>query len=175
MPACRSWLSKDQTATTGIDGASMHIGYHDGGTAGSGLTDWGSVVFNEQGTDNGGASLCGGTASSTVSCGLRVDYNNIAYAPNGIQVLAGTPMAMIPSSGDSSGHPYFYAKSSSSLAFKTSAGGTANISAGSFTEALTTPASSSAACTTGQFTDDANYHYVCVATNTWKRVALSSF
>jgi hypothetical protein len=32
-----------------------------------------------------------------------------------------------------------------------------------------------AAESTGQYTDDANYHYVCVATNTWKRVALSSF
>ena len=29
--------------------------------------------------------------------------------------------------------------------------------------------------TAGQFTDDANYHYVCVAANSWKRVALSSF
>jgi hypothetical protein len=46
---------------------------------------------------------------------------------------------------------------------------------GMYQETLTTPASSSAACTTGQFTDDANFHYVCVATNTWKRVALSSF
>jgi hypothetical protein len=44
-----------------------------------------------------------------------------------------------------------------------------------YQETLTTPASSSAPCTTGQFTDDTNYHYVCVATNTWKRVALSSF
>ena len=40
---------------------------------------------------------------------------------------------------------------------------------------ISTPASSSAACTAGQFTDDANYHYVCVATNTWKRAALSAF
>jgi hypothetical protein len=45
----------------------------------------------------------------------------------------------------------------------------------SYTETLTTPASSRAACTAGQFTDDANYHYVCTATNTWKRVALSTF
>jgi hypothetical protein len=44
-----------------------------------------------------------------------------------------------------------------------------------FQEVLYTPASSSAACTAGQFTDDANYHYVCTATNTWKRVALSTF
>jgi hypothetical protein len=44
-----------------------------------------------------------------------------------------------------------------------------------FHETLTTPASSSAACSAGDFTDDANYHYVCVAANTWKRVALSTF
>jgi len=50
-----------------------------------------------------------------------------------------------------------------------------SVSATSYQETLYTPASSSAACTAGQFADDANYHYVCVATNTWKRVALSSF
>ncbi|GBR54915.1 hypothetical protein AA106555_1859 [Neokomagataea thailandica NBRC 106555] len=50
-----------------------------------------------------------------------------------------------------------------------------NMTANSFIETLSTPASSSASCTAGQFTDDANYHYVCVAANTWKRVALSSF
>jgi hypothetical protein len=48
-------------------------------------------------------------------------------------------------------------------------------SAPGFAEVLTTPASSSAACTAGEFTDDANFHYVCVAANTWKRAALSSF
>ena len=41
--------------------------------------------------------------------------------------------------------------------------------------ALHTPASSSEACTPGQFADDTNFHYVCVSTNKWKRVALSSF
>jgi hypothetical protein len=44
-----------------------------------------------------------------------------------------------------------------------------------FHETLHTPATSSEACTAGQFTDDANFHYVCTATNTWKRVALSAF
>ena len=42
-------------------------------------------------------------------------------------------------------------------------------------ETLATPASSSAACSAGDFGDDANYHYVCTATNTWKRVALTTF
>lgn len=40
---------------------------------------------------------------------------------------------------------------------------------------LHTPASSSEACTAGDHADDASYHYVCTATNTWKRVALSAF
>ncbi len=44
-----------------------------------------------------------------------------------------------------------------------------------FQEVLYTPASSAASCAVGQFADDANFHYVCVAANTWKRVALSSF
>lgn len=49
------------------------------------------------------------------------------------------------------------------------------ISGTSYRETLKTPASSSAACVAGQFTDDTNYHYVCVATNTWKRAALAAF
>lgn len=50
-----------------------------------------------------------------------------------------------------------------------------NLPAGTFFETLTTPASSSAACTVGTFTDDTNFHYVCVATNTWKRVAITTW
>lgn len=44
-----------------------------------------------------------------------------------------------------------------------------------FIENLNTPSSSSASCTTGEFTDDTEYHYVCVSKNTWKRVALQSW
>jgi hypothetical protein len=50
-----------------------------------------------------------------------------------------------------------------------------NVKAAAYHETLTTPASSSSACNPGDFTDDANFHYVCTAPNTWKRVALSSF
>ena len=38
-----------------------------------------------------------------------------------------------------------------------------------------TPASSSSPCLTGDMSWDASYTYVCVATNTWKRAALSSW
>jgi hypothetical protein len=40
---------------------------------------------------------------------------------------------------------------------------------------LSTPSSSSAACTVGDRAADANYEYVCTAANTWKRAALSPF
>jgi hypothetical protein len=46
---------------------------------------------------------------------------------------------------------------------------------GSFHVNLATPSSSSAPCTAGQIGADANYIYVCVATNMWKRSALGSF
>jgi len=49
------------------------------------------------------------------------------------------------------------------------------ISAKTIKLSLSTPSSSSAACTAGEFKDDINYHYVCVANNKWKRVALSDF
>lgn len=38
-----------------------------------------------------------------------------------------------------------------------------------------TPASASASGTQGQIRWDANYIYVCVATNTWKRAALTTW
>jgi hypothetical protein len=38
-----------------------------------------------------------------------------------------------------------------------------------------TPASSSEACLKGEIAWDGSYLYICVATNTWKRTALSSF
>ena len=46
---------------------------------------------------------------------------------------------------------------------------------GSFHVNLATPSSSSAPCIAGQIGADANYIYVCVATNLWKRSALNSF
>ena len=51
----------------------------------------------------------------------------------------------------------------------------ATVHAGSYVETLRTPASSSAPCAAGEFTDDSKFHYVCVAANHWKRVALGDF
>lgn len=40
---------------------------------------------------------------------------------------------------------------------------------------ITPPATSSAACTAGQFSYNTTYYYICVAANTWMRLALQSF
>jgi hypothetical protein len=64
--------------------------------------------------------------------------------------------------------------------------GTSTPGAGTFSALVTTgdnvridtsqtPASSSASGTAGEIAWDSNYIYVCVATNSWKRVALSAF
>jgi hypothetical protein len=52
---------------------------------------------------------------------------------------------------------------------------TGTIGASRFLGTFYTPRNSSDICRAGQAWDDANYHYVCVATDTIKRAALSSF
>ncbi|MDI2091313.1 hypothetical protein [Commensalibacter oyaizuii] len=59
--------------------------------------------------------------------------------------------------------------------FDGSVGITDTLSAKKIRLQLSTPSSSSESCDVGEFKDDMNYHYVCVATNKWKRVALSDF
>lgn len=46
---------------------------------------------------------------------------------------------------------------------------------GQFRAGLRTPTSSHETCKVGAFSDDTNYHYVCVSDGKWKRVALSDF
>lgn len=42
------------------------------------------------------------------------------------------------------------------------------------TYVTTAPSTSSASCSTGQFSVDTNYYYFCIAANTWKRIAWGS-
>ncbi len=46
---------------------------------------------------------------------------------------------------------------------------------GVLNQALSTPASSSAACIAGDWAHDATYVYTCTATNAWKRVAMATW
>lgn len=50
-----------------------------------------------------------------------------------------------------------------------------NVSANGLRPATSTPSSASDTGTTGTITWDANYIYVCTATDTWKRVAIASW
>jgi hypothetical protein len=135
----------------------------------------GNTLFSVDGAGNifgssaylGGVSLNGDPTNGSVDVG---NLANVAATPyldlNGF----GTPqnVRMI---NDANGQ----------LTINTSTGGNLQINetgvhtTGSFQVNLATPASSSAPCTAGQIGADANYIYVCVATNKWKRSALSSF
>ena len=59
--------------------------------------------------------------------------------------------------------------------FRVTAMTPATASANGMLPATGTPATSSAACQTGQIEFDSNYLYACTAPNTWKRTAWSSF
>jgi hypothetical protein len=59
--------------------------------------------------------------------------------------------------------------------FRVMAATPATASANGMLPATGTPASSSAACQTGQIELDSNYLYACTAPNTWKRAAWSTF
>jgi hypothetical protein len=52
---------------------------------------------------------------------------------------------------------------------------TGTVAAKSYHEELRTPPSSSASCEAGDFSDDADYHYVCTSTNKWKRAKLEEY
>lgn len=93
----------------------------------------------------------------------------------------GVPLCLGTIRGSYQGHsfsqaaPVFCVDGSGSIVQGNGASLAGPVSASFFRETLSTPASSSAPCTPGQFTDDASFHYVCVAPNSWKRVALSTF
>jgi hypothetical protein len=53
--------------------------------------------------------------------------------------------------------------------------GTLSLTGSSLTIGLSATKTGTSPGTTGQFAWDASYLYVCTATNTWKRVALTSF
>jgi hypothetical protein len=54
-------------------------------------------------------------------------------------------------------------------------GGTLNMDGGTINNTLQTPASSSDTGTTGTIRWDADYIYICTATDNWKRVAISTW
>jgi len=101
--------------------------------------------------NTGGAYYVGVNDSAAVSFGGTA-YSLVRYAPNGkvIQdIINGIVVSTISSTG---------------LAVT-----------GDISVSTKTPASAAAAGVAGTITWDANYIYVCTATNTWKRVAIATW
>ncbi|GAB6854103.1 hypothetical protein JCM15831A_11270 [Asaia astilbis] len=120
----------------------------------NGCTSGGQIVWNPVGHHYGIG--IGAGVGTKINYGLLVEANGATSAPNGLtSEKTLTAKADVVVSGQ----------------IKSSQG----VSAVSYSEKLTTPASSSAPCKAGQFTDDAHNHYVCVADNHWRRVALQDF
>ena len=103
----------------------------------------------------------------------RQIYNDVHLAPS-----AGGPPAAHTHDGDTLQHDGV-TSNGGAFPFSTTGGVTFNQSVktfGSLIVATThTPASASATGTTGTIAWDASYIYVCVATNTWKRVAIDTW
>jgi hypothetical protein len=126
-----------------------------GNIAGSSLY-LGSVQLN--GDPTNGSLDVGNTANSSAT--PYVDLNGFGTSQNNVRMI-----------NDANGQ----------LTINTVTGGNLQVNAngvfstGGFHLNLATPSSSSSECTAGQIGADAKYVYVCVAANTWKRSALSSF
>jgi hypothetical protein len=116
----------------------------------------GSIQLN--GDPVNGSIDVGNTANSSAT--PYIDLNGFGSAQNNVRMI-----------NDANGQ----------LTINTVTGGNLQVNAsgvytsGSFHVNLATPSSSSAPCTVGQIGADANYIYVCVAANQWKRSGLSSF
>lgn len=189
-----SWLAQD-CATAGYGCVSLHQGLIVNGTTGAVSTPQAQIIYDPL--------LPGHSANSTGVLGLS-SFGGIDFSLDGGHptVPQGNFLVLQPSNWteSSSVAPILQAASASQLNVRDTSGngitlntygltvggeadvgtlvssGNVNVKNGAyFQESLTTPASSTSACIAGEFTDDQNYHYVCVQTNTWKRVALSSF
>lgn len=113
-------------------------------------TAGGQIVWNTTGSHYGIGIGIGVGFGTNMKYGVLIKDDGMAVAPNGL-----TAQADIRATGNITSDGV--------------------VSAAAFIEKLSTPASSSAPCQPGQFSDDAHYYDVCVATNNWKRVALEAF
>lgn len=112
---------------------------------------------------------------------LNGDAKNGSIDVGNTSNSSATPYIDLKGFGTSQSNVRMINDANGQLTIKTVTGGNLQVNAngvystGGFHVNLATPASSSSPCTTGQIGADAKYMYVCVATNTWKRSALSSF
>jgi hypothetical protein len=135
----------------------------------------GNALFTVDGAGNivGSSAYFGGVSVNGDPINGSVDVGNLANA-------SATPYVNLNGFGTAS-NVHMINDANGQLTIDTVTGGNLQVNANgvftseSFHVNLATPSSSSAPCVAGQIGADTNYIYVCVATNYWKRSALSSF
>jgi hypothetical protein len=159
-PATNVWQALGAGGSSGSGGAATSITNATVGTLPS-TCNTGDVRFATDATVSGGGFY-------TYFCTGANTWTQFGYVAGGSGALAAN-CSSLPCSIDTT----------AAVPLKSSANtwtGANNFSGSAFVSIPTgTPASSSAACTAGSIQYDASYFYICTATNTWKRVALSSF
>jgi len=136
----------------------------------------GNLLFSVDGAGNivGSSANLGSVFVDGDAINGSVDVGNLTNS-------SATPYINLNGFGTSQNNVRMINDANGQLTISTVTGGNLQINengiftAGSFHLNLATPSSSSAPCTTGQIGADTKYIYVCVATNMWKRSALSSF
>lgn len=128
------------------------------GNSVNGTTLNNSVIKDDRGNNGAIGNVYNGNPPPIFDDGVNISIRTHLLFP-----LPGKQTAYIGASGDGG----LYAWPNLTVA--------GHMIATRYSETLYTPPSSASQCTTGQFADDANYHYVCIDTNRWKRVALSGF
>lgn len=136
----------------------------------------GNTLFSVDGAGNvvGSSANFGSVYVSGDPINGSVDVGNLANS-------SATPYINLNGFGTPQNNVRMINDANGQLTINTATGGNLQINengvytAGSFHVNLATPRSSSAPCTTGQIGADTKYIYVCVASNMWKRSALSAF
>lgn len=123
----------------------------------------GQLVFDPAGVPSG--------IGLGVGKGSEMDLALIAKARGDVVVTHGLELG----SARDGRNPRILGQGFDSIQLLSASGEAAQLKVGAVIQKLATPASSTASCNPGQMQDDSNYHYVCVASNRWKRVALSDY
>jgi hypothetical protein len=136
----------------------------------------GNLLFSVDGLGN-----IVGSSAYLGSVYLNGDPTNGSVDVGNLGNTSATPYINLNGFGTSQNNVRMINDANGQLTINTVTGGNLQVNAtgvyttGSFHVNLATPSSSSAPCTAGQIGADVKYVYVCVATNKWKRSALSSF
>jgi hypothetical protein len=162
---------RNQTPTTGVTQLLVRAG---AGQSTTNLQTW----QNSSGTAVAGIESTGGFVSESTFFGVRVtSVYRVAMQPTGFNLANDRAMAFSSTSDVNGSKDLSLSRASAGVLQVGDGGANANgiVSAAGYRMALTTPASATATGTTGTIVWDADYVYVCTATNTWKRAAIATW